>query len=186
MQTKCIYQRILPGSGALPKDRPAAGQLNLRFHSPVRCGTIHIARLLPPWMNLPPWRLRLHTAQPVIPAADGCAIVPLSIMDDGGEKDFWFPTRSLFCWDFLKMAQTLIAGWEEPIGLRFLLETDFIYTDSKIWKFPYTQRRMLLQILNSPDRKSWSGNLWQRPEWRNKGKRLRGRFFQISILLGFP
>lgn len=99
MQTKCIYQRILPGSGALPKDRPAAGQLNLRFHSPVRCGTIHIARL-----------------QPVIPAADGCAIVPLSIMDDGGEKDFWFPTRSLFCWDFLKMAQTLIAGWKEPIG----------------------------------------------------------------------
>ena len=116
MRTKCIYQRILPGSGALPKDRPAAGQLNLRFHSPVRCGTIHIARLLPPWMNLPPWRLRLHTAQPVIPAADGCAIVPLSIMDDGGEKDFWFPTRSLFCWDFLKMAQTLIAGWKEPIG----------------------------------------------------------------------
>ena len=37
-------------------------------------------------------------------------------MDDGGEKDFWFPTRSLFCWDFLKMAQTLIAGWKEPIG----------------------------------------------------------------------
>lgn len=49
----------------------------------------------------------------------GCRRVchgPLSIMDDGGEKDFWFPTRSLFCWDFLKMAQTLIAGWEEPIG----------------------------------------------------------------------
>lgn len=60
-----------------------------------------------------PGPLRDH---PYCPAADGCAIVPLSIMDDGGEKDFWFPTRSLFCWDFLKMAQTLIAGWKEPIG----------------------------------------------------------------------
>lgn len=54
MQTKCIYQRILPGSGALPKDRPGGRTVKLTFSLPGPLRDHHIARLLPPWMNLPP------------------------------------------------------------------------------------------------------------------------------------